>query len=86
MQLSKGIVTYSYTDASIQCGQWGGMTTTSWSTGVSPAENFKAYEARAHFKKEVDAAKIQISVQFESRGILEIRDIELLQAPVKPQS
>ncbi|MDZ8238142.1 MAG: hypothetical protein RMZ69_13365 [Nostoc sp. ChiQUE01a] len=64
-------------------GQWGAMTTTSWSTGVSPTENFKAYEARAHFKKEVDAAKIQISVQFESSGILEIRDIELLQAPVK---
>ncbi|QHG15753.1 hypothetical protein [Nostoc sp. ATCC 53789] len=67
-------------------GQWGEMRTTSWSTGVSPTENFKSYEARAHFKKEADAAKVQISVQFESSGILEIRDIELLQAPVKPQS
>ncbi len=67
-------------------GQWGGMTTTSWSTGVSPTVDFKPYEARAHFKKEADVAKVQISVQFESSGILEIRDIELLQAPVKSQS
>ncbi|MDZ8094326.1 MAG: hypothetical protein RMZ42_20705 [Nostoc sp. DedQUE05] len=64
-------------------GQWGGMTTTSWFTEVSPTENFKPYEARAHFKKETDAAKVQISVQFESSGILQIKDIELLQAPVK---
>jgi len=67
-------------------GQWGGMTTTSWSTGVSPTIDFKPYEARAHFKKEADAAKVQISVQFESSGILQIKDIELLQAPVKSQS
>ncbi|MCC5644891.1 hypothetical protein LC607_18490 [Nostoc sp. CHAB 5824] len=67
-------------------GQWGGKTTTSWATGVSPTVDFKRYEARAHFKKEADAAKVQISVQFESSGILQIRDIELLQAPVKSQS
>ncbi|MBN3905636.1 MAG: hypothetical protein HWQ35_03360 [Nostoc sp. NMS1] len=67
-------------------GKWGGRTTTSWATGVSPTLDFKRYEARAHFKKEVDAAKVQISVQFESSGILQIRDIELLQAPVKSQS
>ncbi len=67
-------------------GQWGGMTTTSWSTGVLPAIDFKPYEARAHFKKEADAAKVQISVQFESSGILQIKDIELLQAPVKSES
>lgn len=67
-------------------GQWGAMTTTLWSTGVSLTEDFQPYEARAHFKKEADAAKIQISVQFESSGILQIKDIELLQAPVKLQS
>jgi hypothetical protein len=66
-------------------GQWGAMMTNSWSTGVSLTEDFQPYEARAHFKKEADAAKIQISVQFESSGILRIRDIELLQAPVKVQ-
>ncbi|WP_445636917.1 Chromophore lyase CpcS/CpeS [Nostoc sp. DSM 114161] len=67
-------------------GQWGAMTTTSWCTGISPTQDFQPYEVRAHFKKEADGAKVQISVQFESSGILEIRDIELLQAPVKPQS
>ncbi|MEH2236748.1 hypothetical protein [Nostoc sp.] len=64
--------------------QWGTMTRL-WSTAVSPTIDFKPYEARAHFKKEADAAKVQISVQFESSGILQIRDIELLQAPVKSQ-
>ncbi|MDZ8186579.1 MAG: hypothetical protein RMX96_17235 [Nostoc sp. ChiSLP02] len=67
-------------------GQWGAMTTTSWSTGISPTQDFQRYEVRAHFKKETDAAKVQISVQFESSGILEIRDIQLLQASVKSQS
>ncbi|MDZ8079730.1 MAG: hypothetical protein RMX35_11615 [Nostoc sp. DcaGUA01] len=66
-------------------GQWGTLTTLR-PTEVSPTQNFQPYEVRAHFKKEADAAKVQISVQFESSGILEIRDIELLQAPVKPQS
>ncbi|MEH1809877.1 hypothetical protein [Nostoc sp.] len=64
-------------------GQWGGRVTTSWATEVLLTEDFQPYEARAHFKKEADAAKIQISVQFESSGILQIKDIELLQAPVK---
>lgn len=67
-------------------GQWGAMITTSQSTGVSSTEDFRPYQARAHFKKEADAAKVQISVQFESSGILKIRDIELLQAPVKSES
>ncbi|MEH2135380.1 hypothetical protein [Nostoc sp.] len=66
-------------------GQWGAMTTTSWSTGVTLMEDFQPYKVRAYFKKEVDAVTIQISVQFESSGILQIRDIELLQAPVKVQ-
>ncbi|PHM11300.1 hypothetical protein [Nostoc sp. 'Peltigera malacea cyanobiont' DB3992] len=64
----------------------GGMRTTSWGRGVSQTENFQPYKVRAYFKKEANAAKIQISVQFESSGILQIRDIELLQAPVKSQS
>jgi len=63
-------------------GQWGTMRHF-WPTEVSLTEDFQPYEARAHFKKEADAATIQISVQFESSGILQIRDIELLQAPVK---
>ncbi|MEH1809878.1 hypothetical protein [Nostoc sp.] len=67
-------------------GESGGMRTTSWGRGVSQTENFKPYKVRAYFKKEANAAKIQISVQFESSGILQIRDIELLQAPVKSQS
>ncbi len=66
-------------------GQWGAMITTSRSTGVSSTEDFQRYEARDHFKKEADAAKVQISVQFESSGILQIKDIELLQAPVKSE-
>ncbi|MEH1951541.1 MAG: hypothetical protein V7K77_32000 [Nostoc sp.] len=59
---------------------------TTWGRGVSPTENFQPYKVRAYFKKEANAAKIQISVQFESSGILQIRDIELLQAHVKLQS
>ncbi|OUL18167.1 hypothetical protein BV372_34380 [Nostoc sp. T09] len=66
-------------------GQWG-TTTRYWSTGISPSEDFHLYEARAHFKKETDSAKVQITVQFESSGILQIRDIELLQAPAKSRS
>ncbi|MEH2179789.1 hypothetical protein [Nostoc sp.] len=63
-------------------GQWGTMRHF-WPTEVLLTEDFQPYEARAYFKKEADAATIQISVQFESSGILQIRDIELLQAPVK---
>lgn len=67
-------------------GQLGGTFTKSWSQGVSPTNDMKFYEVRAHFKKEVEAAKIQINIQFESRGILQIRDVELLQAAVKSQA
>lgn len=66
-------------------GQWGTITTFR-QTGVSPTEEFKSYEVRAHFRKETDSAKVQISVQFESSGILLIRGIELLQASAKPRS
>jgi len=66
-------------------GQWGTMTKLS-PTEVSLTEDFQPYDGRAHFQKEADAAKVQISVQFESSGILQIKDIELLQAPVKSQS
>ena len=66
-------------------GQWGTITTFR-QTGVSPTEEFKSYEVRAHFKKETDSAKVQISVQFESSGILFIRGMELLQASAKPRS
>jgi hypothetical protein len=62
-------------------GQW--ATTKGWIKGVSQTDDFRFYEVRAHFKKETDPINIQISVKFESAGILLIRDIELLQAPVK---
>ncbi|MEH2208487.1 MAG: hypothetical protein V7K53_31190 [Nostoc sp.] len=64
----------------------GEMRTTSWGRGVSQTENFKPYKVCAYFKKEANAATIQIGVQFESSGILQIKDIELLQAPVKLES
>jgi hypothetical protein len=63
-------------------GQWGTMSNF-WPIEVLLTEDFQSYEARAYFKKEADAATVQISVQFESSGILQIKDIELLQAPVK---
>ncbi|MFN6476418.1 hypothetical protein [Nostoc sp. DedQUE07] len=64
----------------------GGLRTTSWGRGVSLTENFQPYKVRAYFKKEANAATVQIGVQFESSGILQIKDIELLQAPVKSES
>jgi hypothetical protein len=63
-------------------GKWGTMREFC-PTEVLLTEDFQPYEARAYFKKEADAATVQISVQFESSGILQIKDIELLQAPVK---
>lgn len=66
-------------------GQWGTITTFQ-QIGVSPTEEFRSYEVRTHFKKETDSAKVQISVQFESSGVLFIRGIELLQASAKPRS
>ncbi|AFY36403.1 hypothetical protein [Calothrix sp. PCC 7507] len=60
-------------------GKW----TKSWSKGVSQTDDFWLYETRAHFQKGTEPVKIQISVQFETAGILLIRDIELLQAPIK---
>jgi hypothetical protein len=53
-----------------------------WSTGVSQTDNFRSLEVRAHFKKDTAPAKIQIIVAFESSGILQIKNIELLQASV----
>ncbi len=54
-----------------------------WSTDISQTENFHAFEIRAHFKKDTTTAKVQIIVAFESSGILQIKNIELLQSPVK---
>ncbi|RUT10171.1 hypothetical protein DSM106972_006660 [Dulcicalothrix desertica PCC 7102] len=65
-------------------GQWG-TTTTYRASSLTQSGDFQLYETRAHYKKETDSCKIQITVQFESSGILLIRDIELLQAAVKPQ-
>ena len=60
-----------------------GTTTTGWSTSVSQTKDFRSFEIRAHFKKGTTPTKVQVIIKFESSGILEIRNIELLQAPVK---
>ncbi|MEL4898490.1 hypothetical protein [Crocosphaera sp. Alani8] len=63
-----------------------GTTTRYWSTSLSANENFCSFEVRAHFKKNTNPAKVQIEIEFESNGILEIKEIELLQASVKNNS
>lgn len=65
--------------------QWG-TNTKSWAQGVSQAENLRPFEVRAHFKRSNTLAKIQVIVEFESSGILEIQNIELLKVPVKVQA
>lgn len=67
------------------CKQQGIKTMRFWSTSISPSENWRSFEVRAHFKKDTHPTKVQISVDFESSGILEIQNIELLKAPVKVQ-
>ncbi|PSB04221.1 hypothetical protein [Merismopedia glauca] len=51
-----------------------------WTTGVLQSESFHSFEIRAHFKKGTVSTKVQIIVEFESSGILQIKNIELLQA------
>ncbi len=63
-----------------------GTTIRYWSTSISPNENFHTFEVRAHFKKNSNPAKAQIEIEFESNGMLEIKNIELLQASVKNNS
>ncbi|MEP0870204.1 hypothetical protein NDA01_10375 [Trichocoleus desertorum AS-A10] len=63
-----------------------GTTAKAWSKSVSPTEDFHSFEIRAHFKQDTTPAKVQVIIEFESSGILEIRNIELLQAPVKLQA
>ncbi len=71
-------------NVSLGLSKKGQLTSTKgWVTGISVTDDFCFYEIRAHFKKETNPMNIQISVKFESPGILLIRDIELLQAPVK---
>lgn len=62
------------------------MTAKAWTTSVSPTENWRFFEVRAHFKKNITPVKVQVMVEFESSGILEIKNIELLKAPVKVQA
>ena len=69
------------------CKQKSGvMTMQAWSTSVLPTENWHCFEVRAHFKKDTTPVKVQVIVEFESSGILEIKNIEILKAPVKVQS
>ncbi len=62
------------------------MTAKAWTTSISPTKNWRSFEVRAHFKKNTTPVKVQIMVEFESSGILEIKNIELLKAPVKVQA
>ena len=62
------------------------MTAKAWTTSISPTENWRSFEVRAHFKKNTTPVKVQIMVEFESSGILKIKNIELLKAPVKVQA
>lgn len=68
------------------CKQQGIKTMRFWSTSVSPSDNWRSCEVRAHFKKDTTPVKIQVMVEFESSGILEIQNIKLLKAPVKVQA
>lgn len=65
--------------------QWS-TNTKSWAQCISQADNLHPFEVRAHYKKSSNPIKIQVIVEFESSGILEIKNIELLKAPVKVQS
>jgi hypothetical protein len=60
--------------------------TRAWGVDVPQSDSLKAFEVRAHFKKETTPAKVQIIVAFKSSGILQIKNIELLQAPIKSQT
>jgi hypothetical protein len=60
-----------------------GNTTRYWSTNVAPSDDFKAFELRAHFKRTANLAKVIIAMDFASNGVLEIKNMEVLQAPVK---
>lgn len=68
------------------CKQQGIKTMRFWSTSISPSKNWRYFEVRAYFKKDTTPTKVQIVIDFESSGILEIQNIELLKAPVKVQA
>ncbi|WP_009633074.1 hypothetical protein [Synechocystis sp. PCC 7509] len=68
------------------CKQQGIKIMRFWSTNISQTENWRSFEVRAHFKKDTTPTKVQIVVAFESSGILAIKNIELLKAPVKVQA
>ncbi len=57
--------------------------TTFQSATVSGTTDWKVYEVRYHFKKEQYPGTINVNIEFQSSGILWIKDVELLQAPVK---
>ena len=68
------------------CSQQGIKTMRFWSTSVFQTENWGSFEVRAHFEKDTTPTKVQIVIDFESSGILAIKNIELLKAPVKVQA
>jgi hypothetical protein len=53
------------------------------SAKVSGTADWQQYEVRYHFKQEQYPGKIQVSVAFQSAGTLWVREVELLQAPIK---
>lgn len=57
--------------------------TTFKSATVSGTTDWKLYEVRYHFKKEQYSGTIGVNIEFQSSGILWIKEVELLQAPVK---
>lgn len=57
--------------------------TSSQAAVVSGTTDWRVYEVRYHFKKEQYPGLIKINIEFKSSGILWIKDVELLQAPVK---
>jgi hypothetical protein len=61
-------------------------TATARSIGVSTTESFRTFEILTHYKESDNPTKIQIVVEFESSGILQIKDLEILKAPVKESS
>lgn len=50
---------------------------------VSGTTDWRPYEIRYHFKKEQYPGLFKINLELQSSGILWIKDVELLEAPVK---
>lgn len=56
------------------------------STSVSGTTNWHLWQVPFHYKKEQSSGLVRISIEFSSGGILWVKDLEILQAAVKPTS